>query len=179
MEKGKCEKLMACIKKNLIAFTALIIIMSLSSCGQATYNQLLSINGSSFSEPIVDNTTQNIDPPKKNPEVQIIAPLNNSHHKPGDMVIGIKVDNFSISQKEMGAVNCEGQGHLIYYLDETPPVNLGESAMTSTSIVSTNRYHLWKDVGEGEHTLSVQLVNDDNTPLKVPVVASITVESKE
>ena len=65
-------------------------------------------------------------------------------------------------------INRKGEGHLIYYRDEDPPVVPREPAVTDTSVVSSDLKYLWKDVREGKHVLSVQLVNNDDTPLDVP-----------
>jgi hypothetical protein len=57
----------------------------------------------------------------------------------------------------------------------TPATDAGTQATTDTSVVSTDSSHLWKSVQAGNHTFSVQLVNNDDTPLETPVVSSVSV----
>ena len=78
----------------------------------------------------------------------------------------------------MGVLNRKGEGHLIYYIDEDPPLTQSEPAVTETSIVSVNLLHLWKPIPEGEHTFAVQLVNNDDTPLDPTVTAKIMLNIK-
>ena len=63
-----------------------------------------------------------------------------------------------------------------YYIDEFPPVDAGIPATTDTSIVSTDFNYTWRALKEGQHTLSAQLVNNDDTPLDTPVTASVTID---
>jgi len=51
-------------------------------------------------------------------------------------------------------------------------------AQSDTSVVSTDLKYLWKDVLEGKHVLSVQLVNNDDTLLDVPVILNILIDVK-
>lgn len=166
------------IRIRLLSFLAFLMIMSLISCARSNdsfelLNDMIIVNKSSMSTSMVDVNTS--DEP---PEIQIITPLDGSQLQPDHILIALKINNFTISKKSMGEINHEGQGHLIYYLDENPPVNQGQWATTDTSITSLNVYHLWKDVKEGRHVLSVQLVNNDDTPLSVPVIATISIDVK-
>ena len=88
---------------------------------------------------------------------------------PGNIVVELQVNNFIINSKTFGVANLAGEGHLIYYLDETPPTDTGVPALTGSSIVSADLKRLWKDVRLGDHTFYAQLVNNDDTPLATPV----------
>lgn len=59
-------------------------------------------------------------------------------------------------------------GHIIYYLDVTPPLKKGESALTAegTYFITRETVHVWENLPAGAHTFAVQLVNNDNTPLE-------------
>ena len=119
-----------------------------------------------------------VGPPAGNPELQIVTPEVGSEFAPGNIIFAVTVHNFVISQKDMGVINRKGEGHLLYYRDEGPPVVPGAPAVTATSVVSTDLKYLWKDVREGKHVLSVQLVNNDDTPLDVPVILNISINVK-
>lgn len=90
----------------------------------------------------------------------------------------INVSSFIISKEDMGVINRKGEGHIIYYLDEDAPITPGLPAVTDTSVVSTDTRYLWKSVIEGNHTFSIQLVNNDDTPLDIPIVKVITLDMK-
>jgi hypothetical protein len=70
-----------------------------------------------------------------------------------------------------------GQGHIVYYMDITPPVTKGESALTNpgTYFVTTASFHVWNKVAPGNHIFWVQLVNNDNTPLEPPSAVRVPV----
>lgn len=95
-----------------------------------------------------------------------------------NILVSLSVSDFIISREDIGVVNRIGEGHLIYYIDEAPPVDQGLPATTATSIVSTSTSHMWKGVTEGQHTFSAQLVNNDDTPLETPVVIKVKIDVK-
>ena len=145
--------------------------------GEHTFSvQLVNNNDSPLPAPAINSKTVNVGPPVGKPDLQIVTPAEGSQLGPGTIVLAVKVRNFIISKDDMGVLNRKGEGHLIYYLDENPPVNPGEPALTDTSYVSTNLNRIWKDVSEGKHTFSVELVNNDDTPLDVPVVITISLD---
>jgi hypothetical protein len=147
--------------------------------GEHTFSvQLVNNQDMPLPAAIVDSITINVGPPEGNPEIQIITPLDQSSLPPGNISIRTSVKNFIVSQEDMGVLNRKGEGHLIYYLDEAAPVIPGEPAVTDTSMVSSQLSHMWKAVKEGKHTLSVQLVNNDDTPLDSPVVKVISLDVK-
>jgi hypothetical protein len=93
-----------------------------------------------------------------------------------NIAVSVSVANFNIVSK-MGEASVPGEGHLHYYLDVDPPTTPGEPAITQgdTFIASTESSYLWENVSPGSHTLSVQLVNNDHTPLQPPVTDSIKI----
>ncbi|MCL5073972.1 MAG: hypothetical protein M1308_24230 [Actinobacteria bacterium] len=128
--------------------------------------------------PAVDSEKITVKAPDGNPALIISTPQDGTNLPPGIIIISLKVSNFVISKKDMGSVNRDGEGHLIYYIDEDPPIEQGKPAVTETAIVSADTMHIWKTVTEGRHSFSVQLVNNDDTPLKIPVIAKVDVEVK-
>jgi hypothetical protein len=89
----------------------------------------------------------------------------------------VSVYDFRLNDDEIGRANSPGEGHLIYYLDAEPPTVQGQSAVTASGTykISTSPV-TWKHIQPGIHTFSVQLVNNDNTPLSPAVVSKTTVE---
>jgi hypothetical protein len=93
-----------------------------------------------------------------------------------NITIEVSVTNFNIVEKLSGTP-AAGEGHLHYYLDVDPPTTAGEPAITDEESfrASTETSLLWENVSPGSHTLSVQLVNNDHTPLEPPVTDSIRI----
>jgi hypothetical protein len=92
--------------------------------------------------------------------------------------------------------NAVGEGHINFYLDVDPvPIEAGKPAILpsptpagfkgkiyigDTSTVEQIQGYIWKGIPNGKHTIAVQLVNNDNTPLTPPIwdKATITVEGE-
>ncbi|WP_068965114.1 hypothetical protein [Desulfosporosinus sp. BG] len=145
--------------------------------GEHTFSvQLVNNNDSPLPAPAINSKTVNVGPPAGKPDILIVTPAEGAQLGPGTIALSVKINNFVISKDDMGVVNRKGEGHLIYYLDENPPVDPGVPALTDRSFVSTDLNRLWKDVSEGKHTFSVQLVNNDDTPLDVPVVVTMPID---
>ena len=138
--------------------------------------QLVGFDGSPLPAPVVDTRTFHVGPPAGMPRIRIPTPADASSLPPGNILIELAVDGFIVNARSMGVVNRKGEGHAIYYLDETPPTEQGIPATTDTCIVSTKLRKLWKAVPAGRHVFSVQLVNNDDTPLDPPVFHSVSVK---
>ncbi len=112
--------------------------------------------------------------PSPIPSVIITYPAPGAYEIVNNVIITVSVSNFNLVDK-IGQANAPGEGHLVYYLDVQPPTTPGKPALTApgTYAVSTDTSYLWSSAFIGAHTLSVQLVNNDNTPLSLPVTASI------
>ena len=107
-----------------------------------------------------------------------------------DITIDTFIENFSLVQSDGKAVGTMGnevhfdkiplKGHIIYYMDVTPPIEQGMSALSKegTYAVSTEMSHTWSNVSQGKHTFWVQLVNQDNTPLQPPAAVRVYVTVK-
>lgn len=111
--------------------------------------------------------------------VLIISPSADSTQSASAVSIRIYVERLSLVD-ESGPPNIPGEGHLVYYLDVTPPLEAGKSALTGegTCAVSTATTYKWDNLKPGRHIFWVQLVNNDNTPLTPPqaVRVYVTVE---
>lgn len=99
--------------------------------------------------------------------ILIINPAAESTMTDDTVTIKTFVERFNLVDK-IGQQNSPGEGHIIYYIDITPPMEHGKSALSAdgTYSISTDTSHTWNNVQPGTHTLWVQLVNNDNTPVE-------------
>ncbi len=149
------------------------------SPGTHTFSvQLVNNNNKPLPVSAVDTVKITIGAPEGNPGITVKAPQDGTKLPPGNIIIAVKISNFIISKEDMGSINRTGEGHVIYYIDEDPPVEQGKPAVTETSVVSVDTSNLWRTVTEGQHSFSVQLVNNDDTPLKIPVTAKVNINVK-
>jgi plastocyanin len=87
-----------------------------------------------------------------------------------NITIEVKVSNFKLANK-LGQPNVPGEGHVHYYIDVPVPKIADKPATTAagTFAPTSNTTFIWKNVKPGKHNLSVQLVNNDHTPI-IPLV---------
>jgi hypothetical protein len=108
--------------------------------------------------------------------VEIISPQDGATLPPGDITVTAQVTNFKIVDK-LGQANVPGEGHLHFFLDVNAPTAQGKPAVPTggnwTPVAGTT--YTFKNVTEGTHTISVELVNNDHTPLNPPEVYQISV----
>lgn len=111
-------------------------------------------------------------PRPESPQVMEPQPL-----PPIEGQVTCSVHNFKINDDAIGKQNVSGEGHYIYYLDTIPPILSGQSAIPSTSShkVTAQDFYVWEELPAGQHVFSVQLVNNDNTPLDPSVTATIVI----
>ncbi len=105
-----------------------------------------------------------------------MVPLDGAAVNTGNVTISAMALNFNIVDKQ-GQANVPGQGHLHYFMDVDAPTTPGVPAIPTSGVwahVATNTY-TFNNVVPGTHTFSVELVNNDHTPLSPPVVAKVTV----
>ena len=93
-----------------------------------------------------------------------------------NITVSAAVSNFRLTDK-LGQPVVPGEGHIHYFLDVVPPVVPGQPATTTpgTFVPTVATSHTWNNITPGTHILSVELVNNDHTPLEPPVVASVSV----
>ena len=119
-------------------------------------------------------------PPAAEANVTIIEPMEGASIPTGNVTVSVNVTNFTLVEPT-GQPNAPGEGHLHYYLDAPIPTNESEPAIPPTGgyVVSANLTHTWENVTPGEHNLSVQLVNNDHTPLSPLVFETVNVTVEE
>ena len=118
---------------------------------------------------VTPTPTGNVTPPTE-ANVTIVEPMEGASVAAGNVTVSVNVTNFTLVEPT-GQPNAPGEGHLHYYLDAPVPTNESEPAIPETGgyVVSANLSHTWENVTAGEHNLSVQVVNNDHTPL-IPLV---------
>lgn len=110
------------------------------------------------------------------PIVVLLSPNNGATLASGAVQVRIYVQNFSMVEST-GQPNKVSEGHVIYYLDVSAPLKSETPATTppGTFVASAETSHTWQNVTPGQHTFTVQLVNNDNTPLNPPVTVRANV----
>jgi hypothetical protein len=111
--------------------------------------------------------------PTAEANVTITSPEEGANITAGNVTVSVNVTNFTLVEPT-GQANAPGEGHLHYYLDAVVPTNASAPAIPETGgyVVSTNTSHTWENVTPGAHNLSVQLVNNDHTPI-IPLAADM------
>ena len=116
---------------------------------------------------VTPTPTVNVTPtPTVEANVTIVEPLDGATLPAGNVTVEVNLTDFALVEPT-GQENAPGEGHLHYYLDAVVPTNESEPAVPEFGgyVISTNLSHTWENVTEGEHNLSVQVVNNDHTPL--------------
>ena len=115
------------------------------------------------------------------PVVVLLSPSDRSTLAGGDIEVRIYLRNFNMAQNT-GQPNKASEGHAIYYLDVAAPLKPGDPATTApgTFVATADTSYIWPNISAGPHTFTVQLVNNDDTPLVAPVAvrANVNVTSK-
>lgn len=113
------------------------------------------------------------------PTLSILSPQDGATVPAGDITVTIKPGNFHIVEKQ-GRANVAGEGHVHFYMDAgTVPSTPGAPAIpaaadTRWAPVAGTAY-TFTDVPSGTHTFTVQLVNNDQTPVIPLTYRSVTV----
>jgi hypothetical protein len=123
---------------------------------------------------VIAKITITVTPPA--PTLSITSPTSGASVSQGNIVVNARVTNFNVVDKQ-GQANVPGEGHLHFYLDVDAPTTAGQPAIPASGVwahVSGTTY-TFSNVAPGTHTISVQLVNNDHTPVIPPVVAKTTI----
>ncbi len=104
------------------------------------------------------------------PTIMITSPKEGATIPAGNVTIMVNVTNFKLVNK-LGQANVAGEGHVHYYIDVAVPKTPGKPATTAvgTFAPTLNTTWIWPNVMPGKHNFSVQLANNDHTPL-IPLV---------
>jgi hypothetical protein len=110
------------------------------------------------------------------PMIKILEPTDESNVTAGNVTVVVEVNDFNLVDK-LGQKNVAGEGHIHYYLDAAVPTAPGKPAVTApgTYVPTANTSFTWQNVSAGMHNISVQLVNNDHTPLEPPVLSQNTI----
>ena len=129
--------------------------------------------------PIGNATAPTPTPPGGAPTAAITSPQNGSTVPAGNVTVTAQVENLNVVDKQ-GQANVAGEGHVHFYMDlDQIPSNASAPAIpTNTSIqwahVSATTY-TFTNVTPGQHTFTVQLANNDHTPVYPIVTDTVTV----
>ncbi len=111
------------------------------------------------------------------PTLTIVQPANGTTITGSDVMVMIQVSGFNIVDKQ-GQPAVSGQGHVHYYLDYNAPTAQGKPAVPPNGTIwqtTANTTYTFHNVTAGSHFVSVELVNNDHTPLNPPVTAKVTI----
>jgi hypothetical protein len=113
------------------------------------------------------------------PQVLILSPTMNSVFSSGPVTVKAFTSNVKLVDKA-GQDNIPGEGHLVYYLDVIPPTSWDTSAIPDegTYAESIDLSHVWSDLAPGPHVLAVQVVTNNNTPIRYPSAVSVNITMK-
>ena len=104
------------------------------------------------------------------PTLKIITPGEDQTIYGAKIPVLLAVENLTLTDYQTTKTAVAGQGHVHLWLDEASPTR--ESAVKLTTDEFT-----FSDVPYGDHTLSTELVNNDHTSLRPPVVATVKFKS--
>ncbi len=112
------------------------------------------------------------------PTITITSPTGGATVSAGNVTVTAMVSNFTVVDKQ-GQASVAGQGHVHFYMDVSPPSTAGQPAIPTDkgaawAHVSGTTY-TFTNVTAGQHTIAVQLVNNDHTPVIPIVTDSVTV----
>ncbi len=104
------------------------------------------------------------------PQVKIIEPKEGAQIPAGNITVMANVTNFNLVNK-LGQANAAGEGHLHYYIDVAVPKTPGKPAVTAIGTFApvANTTWTWPNIKPGKHNFSIQLANNDHTPV-LPLV---------
>jgi outer membrane protein assembly factor BamB len=113
------------------------------------------------------------------PQAMIASPENGSLVNASSVTVTTWVNNFNLTS-ESGKANAQGEGKIIYYMDAAVPMPEGKPGVTALGSydVSGNESYTWENVTAGMHNFSVQLVNNDLTPLDRPIADTVWVTAQ-
>ena len=115
------------------------------------------------SQTSINDYNNSYKPPAGTPSLEIIRPANGDSIDSSIIGIKVNVTNFQLVDIAANRTNVENQGHIAYVLDGV------------REIKSVYKDYSMANVAAGTHTLTVELRNNDNTPLFPPVKKSVTV----
>jgi plastocyanin len=140
--------------------------------------ELVNNNHTPLVPPVVATVLITVIPEIGLPQAVILQPRDGAIVPAGDVTVSVQVSNFNLVDK-LGQANASHEGHIHYFLDVTPPTTQGQPAIPPSGSVwaaTANATYTFKNVAPGSHTISIELVNNDHTPLDPAVVTSVTIK---
>ncbi len=146
--------------KQLLVFASAAILIVVLGCA-APASELAPTPPSSESTPT--------------PAIRITTPADGATVQEAGVQVSIEVTDLNLVTP--GGVDTPGEGHVHYYLDVDIPTAQGEAAVTAAGTYKATPATsvTWDNLSPGTHTLGVQLVNNNHTPLASPVTATVTI----
>ena len=92
------------------------------------------------------------------PSIRVVAPRNNATVSGNQMVVEVRVENFTLNPMAIGKPASPGEGHWYTYVD-------GKFAGLSTDDVVSIPNDTYPTLAAGKHTIRVELRNNDHTPV--------------
>ncbi len=162
-------KYLPCVWKLAAALVIVVVLALLAGCAGPSATSSTPVIKPSPTLTITPTSTSS------GPAVQITSPAASDKFGIGSITIVVKVANFTLADK-LGQANTQGEGHVNYFMDVDPPTAANQPATTAPGTYGSaaNNSYTWNNVGSGEHKFSVELVNNDNTPLSPPVTSTIS-----
>ena len=165
------------IKTTIVALAVGALSLGAAACGGDDDD-----DGGSASAPVVQTTDTSS---YGSESVSFVDPVDGA--TTGDTVTAhVKLEGFQIDAADVGGAKMAGEGHLHFSLDDgkfdTPKysgangklaVQLGVDGMYSPS---TEPQITYKGLPAGEHTLVVQLANNDHSDTGVSATTTFTVQ---
>jgi glucose/arabinose dehydrogenase/plastocyanin len=113
------------------------------------------------------------------PTITIVSPQSGVTVPAGSVPVTVQVSNFNIVDRQ-GQASVAGEGHVHFYLDvDTIPQTPGQPAIPSDAQVQwahvSGTIYTFSNVTPGTHTITVQLVNNDHTPVIPLITATATI----
>lgn len=113
------------------------------------------------------------------PAVSITSPQNGATLSGPSIPVTVTVTNFRVVDKQ-GQAAAAGEGHVHFYLDvSTVPSDPAKPAIPANAQAAwahvSGTSYTFTNVSPGMHTVSVQLVNNDHTPVTPVVTQSVMV----
>ena len=111
------------------------------------------------------------------PAISISSPKNGAAISGDSVTVMVNVSDFNLVNK-LGQPNVAGEGHIHYFMDTPVPTTPGKPALSApgTYAPTANTSFTWKNVTTGMHNFSVELVNNDHTPVILLVSDEVKVE---
>jgi hypothetical protein len=187
--------------KRLLVISICVLLVALTACGGTTPPP-----PATSAAPPVTTTAPPVSIPPTTKPVVVKPPLTGKPTIPGGKLllspkdgvevfantIQIQLDYSNFYIKPRGTTNNVGEGHINFYIDVDPvPTTAGQPAILpsplpegykgkiyigDTSMVDQLMGYIWPGIPNGNHTIAVQLVQNDNTPFDPPIWDKATIK---